>query len=201
MRIGDGELAQAPPDSRAADSYIYNPQDPVPTHGGPIYWGLEHLGPVDQRLLLDRSDLLFYRSPKFESPLTVVGEITLNLYISSDAVDTDFVAKLCVEELSGAVTCLTIGSLGCRYRESWENPQPLTSGEVTHIHLRMGQIAYVFPTDSRICLLITSSDFPRILPHPNTLAPLWSNTEPATARNTVHHGKGNLSRLNLPTIE
>ena len=201
MGTGDGVLTQDPSDRNVGDSYVYNPREPVPTHGGPVYWGLEHLGPVDQRPILDRSDLLFYRSPKLESPLTVVGEVSLDLCISSDAVDTDFVAKLCVEEPSGAVICLTVGSLRCRYRESWTDPQPLTSGDVARIHLQLGQTAYVFPTGSRICLLITSSDFPRIFPHPNTLAPPWSTTETVMARNTVHHGKENLSRLNLSVIE
>ena len=201
MGSGDGVLTQESPDSSGTDSYVYNPRNPVPTHGGPVYWGLDHLGPVDQRPVLDRSDLLFYRSPKLESPLTVVGEINLDLCISSDTLDTDFVAKLCVEESSGAVTCLTIGSLRCRYRESWADPQPLAPGDIACIRLRMGHIGYVFPAGSRVCLLITSSDFPRISPHPNTLAPPWSNTEPMVAHNAVHHGKGTLSCLNLPVIE
>ena len=201
MGTGDGVLTQEPPDRSIADSYVYNPRDPVPTHGGPIYWGLEHCGPVDQRPLLDRPDLLFYRSAKLESPLTVIGEITLDLYISSDAADTDFIAKLCVEEPSGAVICLTLGSLRCRYRGSWTAPEALASGEIIPIRLQMGQIGYVFPAGSRICLLITSSDFPRILPHPNTLALPWSNTEPVIARNTIYHGKSNLSCLNLPVIQ
>ena len=85
MGTGDGVLTQEPSDRSVDDSYIYNPREPVPTRGGPVYWGLEHLGPVDQRPLLDRSDLLFYRGPKLESPLTVVGEVTLDLCISSDA--------------------------------------------------------------------------------------------------------------------
>ena len=201
MGTGDGVLTQECSDVSTTDGYVYDPRDPVPTHGGPIYWGLEHLGPVDQRPLLDRSDLLFYRSQKLDAPLAVVGEVTLDLCISSDAVDTDFVAKLCVEELSGAVTCLTIGSLRCRYRKNWAAPQPLVPGDVTRIRLQMGQTAYVFPAGSRVCLLITSSDFPRIFPHPNTLAPAWSNSEPIIARNSVHHGKEHPSCLNLPVVE
>ncbi|HIE28372.1 TPA: hypothetical protein EYP66_13915 [Candidatus Poribacteria bacterium] len=75
-----------------------------------MYWGNEFLGPIDQRPLLDRPDVLYYRSPKLASPLTVVGEITLRLFVESSAVDTDFIAKLSVEEPSGAVTCLTHGT-------------------------------------------------------------------------------------------
>ncbi|MFQ6042385.1 MAG: CocE/NonD family hydrolase [Candidatus Poribacteria bacterium] len=201
MSIGDGRLTLETPDTNAADGYEYDPQNPVPTRGGPIYWGNEFLGPVDQRPLLDRPDVLYYRSPKLASPLTVVGEITLRLFVESSAVDTDFIAKLCVEEASGAVTCLTLGSLRCRYRESWSEPQPLKTGEPTAIRLQMGHIAYVFPAGSRVCLLITSSDFPRILPHPNTLAPPWAESNSVLARNSVLHGPGTLSLLKLPVIE
>ncbi len=201
MGSGDGVLTQESPDRSGVDSYVYNPRNPVPTHGGPVYWGLDYLGPVDQRPVLDRSDLLFYRSARLESALTVIGEVNLDLYISSDALDTDFVAKLCVEEPSGAVICLTIGSLRCRYRDSWADPQPLAPGDITRIRLQMGHIGYVFPAGSRVCLLITSSDFPRISPHSNRLVPPWSNTEPIVAHNAVHHGRDNLSCLNLPVIE
>ena len=201
MGSGDGVLTQESPDKSGVDSYVYDLRNPVTTHGGPVYWGLDHLGPVDQRPVLDRSDLLFYRSARLESALTVIGEVNLDLYISSDALDTDFVAKLCVEDPAGTVTCLTIGSLRCRYRESWADPQPLAPGDIARIRLQMGHIGYVFPASSRVCLLITSSDFPRIFPHPNTLAPPWSNAEPIVAHNAVHHGRDNLSCLNLPVIE
>ncbi|HIE28371.1 TPA: hypothetical protein EYP66_13910 [Candidatus Poribacteria bacterium] len=67
--------------------------------------------------------------------------------------------------------------------------------------LHMGHLAYVFPAGSRVCLLITSSDFPRILPHPNTLAPPWVESNPVVARNSVLRGPGTLSLLKLPVIE
>jgi len=200
-RIGDGRLALEMPNNSATDSYVYDPRNPVPTRGGPIYWGFEFLGPVDQRPLLDRPDVLYYRSEKLASPLAVVGEVALALVVESSVVDTDFIAKLSVEEPSGAITCLTLGSLRCRYRNSWRAPQPLQTGEAVAISLQMGHLAYVFPAGSRICLLITSSDFPRILPHPNTLAPPWTETKPVVARNSVLHGPGTLSYLKLPVIE
>lgn len=198
---GDGSLTLETPDRSGADNYLYDSENPVPTRGGPIYWGFEFLGPVDQRPLLDRPDVLIYRGPKLASPTTVVGPIELDLFISSDAVDTDFVAKLCVEEPSSAITCLAMGSLRCRYRNSWSDPQPLEPGEATSVHLQMGHTAYVFPAGSRVCLLITSSDFPRIAPHPNTLEPPFAKTEPILARNSVLHGPGTLSCLKLPVVE
>ena len=201
MRIGDGSLKQDAPEKSAADSFDYDPADPVPTRGGATYWGLPLVGPIDQRPILDRSDVLYYRSDKLSAPLTVVGEVNLALNISTDAEDTDFIAKLCVEEPNGAITCLTLGSLRCRYRNSWSEPEPLSPGEVTPIRIQLGHTAYVFPEGSRIGLMVTSSDFPRIQPHPNRIASPWSLAEPVTARNSVAHGPGALSRVDLPVVD
>lgn len=199
--LEDGRLTLEKPDDSNVDSYLYDPQNPVPTLGGPTYWGLQPVGPVDQRPMLDRSDVLAYRSQKLSSPLAVVGPIDLELFVSSDAVDTDIIARLCVEEPSGAVTILTFGSLRCRYRNSWSSPEPLVPGEVTAITIQMGNIGYTFSAGSRIYLLITSSDFPRVLPHPNTMAPPWAKTKPISAWNSVFHGTGNLSCLELPVVQ
>lgn len=201
LKFGDGGLTQEAPAGSAADRYVYDPRDPVPTRGGPIYWDFKHLGPVDMRPVLERPDVLYYRSSRLGSSLAVIGEIALDLTVSSDAEDTDFVARLCVEEASGAVTCLTVGSFRCRYRDGWEKRRPLVRGETTPISLQMGHLAYVFPPGSRIGLIVTSSDFPRILPHSNTMAPLWAEAPPVAARNSVCHGPGVSSCLNLPVVE
>jgi len=109
--------------------------------------------------------------------------------------------QLCVIEPIGRVTALTHGSLRCRYRDSFSDPQPLTPGEPARLQLQMNNVAYTFPTGSRIGLLVTSSCCPRILPHPNTMAPTWQETEPQVARQEVLHGAGHESRLMLPVIE
>jgi len=200
MRTGDGGLTLVSPNRSVSDAYTYNPHHPVPTLGGPIYWGLHPRGPVDQRPILERTDVLYYRSPVLDAPLPVVGEIALNLFVSSDAVDTDFIAKLCVEEASGAVICLTLGSLRCRYRNGWDRPQALKPNEATPISLHLGNLAYVFPKASRVGLVLTSSDYPRIQPHVNTLAAPWADDKPVVARNAVHHGPAVLSYLRLPVM-
>ena len=197
----DGRLSQESQEAAISDSYTYDPKDPVPTKGGQVYWGLQpNTGPIDQHPILGRSDVLYYRSERLSKPLRVIGEINLDLWISTDAPDTDFIAKLCVVEPRGRIIVLTLGSLRCRYRESWSEPKALTPGEPTLIRLQMSNIAYVFPEESRIALIITSSDFPRILPHPNTMAPTWQEKSPQVARQEVHHSRGHESRLLLPVI-
>ena len=133
--------------------------------------------------------------------MNVVGDVALELVIASSAVDTDFIAKLCVEEPSGAIVCLGLGSLRCRYRGSWQEPEPLTPGEPTAIRLHLGQIAYVFPAGSRVGLVLGSSDFPRINPHPGTMAAPLAAGERLTALNQVFHGPSAPSRLELPVVD
>ncbi len=182
------------------DTFRYDPRDPVPSRGGALYWGLEHRGPVEQRPNMQRADVLSYRSQVLERPLTAIGDVGLTLYVASDCEDTDFIARLCVETPDGAVYCLSQGSLRCRFRDSWSEPQGLESNTPTKVRLQLGQTAYRFAAGSRIVVSVTSSDFPRILPHPNHLAPLFAG-DPVVARNSILHGGAFPSCLHLPVVE
>jgi putative CocE/NonD family hydrolase len=202
MRTGDGRLAEEAPVQSATDGFFYDPADPVPTRGGQLWGGeSEHLGPVDQRPLLDRPDVLYYRSEKLERSLTVAGNIELELFAASSAEDTDFTAKLCVEESSGSIIALTLGALRCRYRNSWSDPEALTPGVPVRLGIQMNHTAFVFPAGSRIGLLVTSSDCPRIFPHPNTLSVPLTEETPRGAENTILHGANHPSCLELPVVE
>ena len=200
MKIGDGTLAGDSSSADGEDGYVYDPRDPVPTLGGAVYWGLDSKGPMDQQAILGRGDVLYYRSERLTEPMVVIGNVGLDLCVSTDAVDTDFIVKLCVEDASGTVTCLTLGSLRCRYRDGWTNPVAMPAGEVVSIRVDLGNVAYTFAEDSRVGLIVTSSDFPRIQPHPNTLTSPWAGTGMQVANNRVHHGRGAPSCLHLPIM-
>jgi len=201
MKSGDGALSEVAPDSTGEDSFSYDPDNPVPMHGGAVYWGYSSVGPVDQRPILDRTDVLYYRTAVMESPLAVIGEIGLDVWISSDAEDTDIICKLCVEDRSGAITVLTNGSIRCRYRDGWDQIVPLTPGEPTRLSIDLGRTAYLFEAGSKIGLIVTSSEWPRILPNPNRFAPIWEFAEPIVAKNSVLHGPGTHSKLTLSVVD
>ena len=200
-RRGDGVLARDEPATSASDELVYDPANPVPTCGGQIFWNMEPKGPRDQRHLLERDDVLFYQSEPLTDPLTVIGDVGLDLTLTADVDDTDIVAKLCVVEPGGAVTCIILGSFRCRYREGWDRRVPLEHGRPTPISFRLSQLAYTFAAGSRIALMITSSDFPRIQPHTNTMAKPWTPAAPVTARTHILHGGGFRASLNLPVVE
>src|SRR6266542_4228479 len=57
---GDGTLSTAPPGSEPADTYVYDPDDPVPTLGGSNL--AIPLGVQDQRPVERRPDVLVFTS-------------------------------------------------------------------------------------------------------------------------------------------
>ncbi|MFM8394485.1 MAG: CocE/NonD family hydrolase, partial [Acidobacteriota bacterium] len=119
---GDGVLSQAAPRTEPADRYVYDPADPTPTHGGPILGDTGNYppGPLDQRKVEARPDVLVYTTPPFTTETEVTGPVTLDLYVSSSAPDTDFVAKLVDVWPDGRAINLTDGVIRARYRRSME---------------------------------------------------------------------------------
>jgi putative CocE/NonD family hydrolase len=198
---GPGALDTATPGvEEPPDRYRYDPRDPTPTLGGPAYQGIDARGPLDQRALFDRDDFVYYRSQRLPEPLALAGYVDLDLWLTSSAVDTDVIAKLCVIEPSGAVTCITYGSLRCKYRHSFRTPEPLEPGAPTRLHVELGHTACVLPTGARIALLISSSCFPRIVPHSNTLDPPFAGGDVVVADQEILHCHAYPSHLRLPVI-
>ena len=49
---------------------------------------------MDQRPIERRDDVLVYTSGVLQEPLEVIGDVSVVLHAASDALDTDFTAKL-----------------------------------------------------------------------------------------------------------
>jgi uncharacterized protein len=201
MHSGDGVLSQESPAHETADTLRHDPTAPVPTRGGAVYWGLADVGPVDLRPILTRPDVLYYRGAPLAEAMTVLGEPGLEIWAATDADDTDFIARLCVEQADGKIICLCLGSLRCRYRHSWESPQAMAPGTAEPLSIRLGEIGYRFEAGSRLALVVASSDYPRIQPHPGSMAAPWDEDAPRSASNRVLHGPGARSCLKLPVVE
>src|SRR5208283_2304187 len=122
---GDGALSTAAPATEAGDKYVYDPADPAPTRGGPLCCDATHepAGAFDQRPVENREDVLVYTTPAFKQDTEVTGPITLEIYVSSSAVDTDFTGKVVDVGPQGFARNLTEGILRGRYRSSREKAE------------------------------------------------------------------------------
>src|SRR5207237_1174737 len=77
---GDGRLGPEPPGEDAADQFVYDPDDPVPTRGGTTL--ILALGVQDQRPVEARADVLVYPSGVMMDALEVT-KLTIDLWATS----------------------------------------------------------------------------------------------------------------------
>ena len=119
-RLSDGRLLLDPPVDQPPDVFVYDPGDPVPSIGGASCCRADvaPIGAFDQRSVESRNDVLVYTSPPLKADCDVVGAVELILHAASDAVDTDWTAKLVDVHPDGAAINICDGILRARYRES-----------------------------------------------------------------------------------
>lgn len=199
---GDGALSSTGPRSETADHYVYDPGNPVPTVGGPLCCDEKHLkpGPYDQRGVEARNDVLVYSTPILVQDLEVTGPITLELFASSSAVDTDFTAKLVDVGPDGFAQNLTEGIVRGRYRDSREQAQLLNPGQTYKFLIDLWATSNVFKKGHRLRLEVSSSNFPRFDRNMNTGEDNASARKPVSATNTLYHDAEHPSALILPVV-
>ena len=197
-----GVLAAEAAPGKGSESYVYDPMNPAPTVGGPLCCDAEHLaaGPQDQRPVEARADVLSFSTPALAEDTEVTGPVTLQLYASSSAVDTDFTAKLVDVWPNGYAQNLTEGILRASYRDSESKPQPLKPGEVYPLKIDLWSTSNVFLKGHRIRLEVSSSNFPRFDRNLNTGKSAASEQTSVKATNTIYHDPKHPSALLLPIV-
>ena len=93
------------------------------------------------------------------------------LYASSDASDTDFVAKLVDVHPDGVSYNMAEGMLRARYRDGVAKPSLLAPGQVYRMEIDLVGTSVAFRKGHRIRVHVTSSHFPQFDRNPNTGAP------------------------------
>jgi uncharacterized protein len=206
---GDGLLQWKPERSRTpadssftADSFTFDPRNPVPTLGGAVCCDPKIFpwGPIDQRPIEKRKDVLVYSSAPMKQDLEVTGPIRVVLYASTSALDTDFTAKLVDVFPDGEARNLTDGILRVRYRDGLEKSELAEPGKVYPLVIDAGVTSNVFLAGHSIRLEISSSNFPRFDRNPNTGLPFADETTLKKAQQMVYHSRQYPSHLLLPVI-
>jgi uncharacterized protein len=213
----DGTLrAEPPPYEEPARSYRFDPADPVPTVGGqvqaPSFPGFLEGGAFDQRgrrslwacrdeePLAARPDVLVFQTEPLAEAREVTGEVVVELWISSSAIDTDFTAKLVDAFPDGFAMNLVDTILRARYRDSRERAEPLAPEREYRLSLSLPPVSNLFGAGHRIRLDVSSSNFPRFDVNPNTGEPLGRNRGHVVAENVVYVDAEHPSSVVLPMV-
>ncbi len=199
---GGGTLEPELPGSAGRyDEFRYDPDDPVPTRGGPICCTgnpKDRSGPVDQHDVESRKDVLVFTSAPLSDGLRMAGPLTAELYISSDARDTDFIVKLVDVRPDGKALNIQEGALRMRYRNGFTHPKLMTPGKVYLARVDMRAIAYYLPSGHRLRLQISSSNFPRLERNLNTGGNNFDETVGVVALNRVYTNRNYPSAVVIP---
>jgi uncharacterized protein len=215
-----GQISLEPPTHDSSMSYYSDPADPVPTIGGAVTSGAPVMaaGGYNQRetpdlygardgqmALADRADVIVFQTDPLEDDMEVTGQVLAELYVSSSAVDTDFVVKLLDvyppndDYPDGYALNLAHGIIRSRFRHSFENPEPLQLGKVERIEVELFPTSNIFCKGHRLRIDIASSNFPHFDVNPNTD---WRvpDAKPQIAKNTLHFSRDHATRIVIPVI-
>ncbi|MBI1339950.1 CocE/NonD family hydrolase [bacterium] len=199
---GDGGLALAAPEPGAPPvTFFADPGRPIPTVGGANL--TFDRGPMDQRAIPDRDDYLRFSTPPLSGDVVTAGPVRVELWVASDAPDTDIVVKLVDVYPDGYEAIVLDGALRLRYRNGREakDVAPLTPGRAERIEIELADVALTFEEGHRIALHVASSSAPRFDVNPNTGDHPLDAKETRIASNTVFMDAARPSALVLPVMK
>ena len=201
-RWGDGMLARDKPPHGPDDSFAYDPGDPVPALGGGLccltlgfYF---RSGAQDQSTVERRDDVLVYTSEPLAEDMAVIGPVTVRLWATTTARDTDFTAKLVDVHPDGFAQNILNRVVRARFRNgSKAPPSSIEPGRAYEYEIDLGYTANVFRAGHRVRLDVSSSEFPHLARNHNTGGDPATDGRFEVAMQTVHHDVERPSHVEL----
>jgi putative CocE/NonD family hydrolase len=172
----------------------------------------------DQRFAAQRPDVLAYRSDTLTRDLTVAGRLKAALFISSTGTDADLIVKL-IDVLPdnepdtasdsknlpmpGFQRLVRAEVFRCKFRNSYERPEPLITNQVTAVTFSLNEIAHTFRKGHRIMVQVQSSWFPLVDRNPQKFLsiPVCDEADFQKATIRLYHDSTHPSALVLPVID
>ena len=204
----------APKEESSYSQYVSDPAHPVPfnqatENGSSATWMT-----ADQRFAAQRPDVLMFRSEPLEQPLTLEGEVEVNLWVSLTTTDADFVVKVLDifpddfkygkemgttdgYMMGGYQMPIRMDVMRGRYRNSYSCPEPYEVGKPTLVKIRMQSVAHTLLKGHRLGLQIQSTWFPLVDRNPQQFIPVseCSNADFRTTEVRVFHQVGAVSEV------
>ncbi|TNY35935.1 CocE/NonD family hydrolase [Thermomonospora catenispora] len=171
------------PEAPAADAepsrFVHDPNDPVPTCGGPLLLpDPVNVGPRDQRAVEERPDVLCFTTPVLERDVEVTGPLEVVLHAATSAASgSDWTAKLVDVHPDGRAMSVIDGIV--------RSP----GGRLRH-EIDLAATSLTFRAGHRIRVEIASSNFPRFDRNPAA----------ERAEQTVFHDAARPSWITLPIM-
>jgi putative CocE/NonD family hydrolase len=220
-----GKLQQVAPEAATPSfsEYISDPAKPVPyTEDRTTLFGFtpRNYMSEDQRFAGQRPDVLVFQTDILNEDITLGGEITAKLKVSTTGTDADWVVKLIDVfpgnepnhpymphkniVLGGYQMMVRSEIMRSRFRKSFEKPEPMRPNEITDITFRLQDVLHTFKKGHRIMIQVQSTWFPAFDRNPQKYVDNIYKAKPEDfikATHRVYHDKTNPSHLQVEVLE
>ena len=193
----DGTLSQASPQSKDATvTWLADPLHPasIPTIAFP--------GAKDAREFEKQAEVRTFTSDVLAEPVEWTGKVQAELFVSSDAKDTDFFVRVSDVYPDGRSILIMDYVRRARYREGYDREVFLKPGEVAKVNFDVGWLSQIFNKGHRIRITVASTGAPFYEPKPNTGEPLTLEfpANAVVAKNNLHVNQQHASRIIAPVV-
>ncbi|MDB4923991.1 CocE/NonD family hydrolase [Mucilaginibacter sp.] len=157
------------------DAYVSDPAKPVPyTAEIRTIRGSEFMV-EDQRFAANRPDVLVYETEVLDKDVTVAGNVTADLFVSTTGTDADFVVKVIdvypddapdnaalnpAIKMGGFEMLVRGEIMRAKFRNDFGKPEPMVPGKVTEVKWDVEDINHTFLKGHKIMFQIQSTWFP-----------------------------------------
>ena len=176
------------------NKYTSDPAKPVPYADGVHMARTREYMDDDQRFAARRPDVLVYKTDSLADDVTLAGPVIAHLFTSISTTDADFIVKIIdvfpdnfkyddavdgkgngKDYPMGGYQMLVRGEvMRGRYRNSFENPEAFTPGEITEVTYTLPDVAHVFKKGHRIMVQVQSTWFPLVDRNPQQFVDIYN---------------------------
>ncbi|MGK0329591.1 MAG: putative CocE/NonD family hydrolase [Polaribacter sp.] len=215
----DEKLSFSKPSATACyDEYAVDPNKPVPYAEGIHQKRTKEYMTDDQRFASRRPDVMVYQTAILEKDITVVGALNVNLFVSTTGTDADYVVKMIdvfpneLENDEQNDTDITMAGyqmlvrgdvMRGKFRNSFENPEPFTPGQVTEVSFEMLATAHQFKKGHRIMIQVQNSWFPLVDINPQSFVNIYEADEKdfIKATHRIYHDAEHASKISISVLK
>jgi hypothetical protein len=214
----DGKLAFTPPPAAKGttgfDAYVSDPMKPVPMLGY-VHANAQpaEFMTADQRFAARRPDVLVYQTDVLTEDVTLAGEISPVLHVSTTGTDADFIVKLIdvfpdsAPNWPGDASGFTVAGyqqlvrgepIRGKFRRSLSKAVPFVPNKPDSVKFEIPGINHTFRKGHRIMVQVQSTWFPQIERNPQTFVPSIAEAKPSDykiATMRVYHTPDKPSRI------
>ena len=199
--------------------YISDPAKPVPYtakyHKTRNMYNRSFLA-EDQRFASSRPDVITFEGEKLTKQITLVGEIEVDLFVSTSGTDSDWIVKLVdvypdsLTETSPDGTAIANYQMLVRaeimrgkFRNSFEKPEPFNPNEVTKVKFKLSDVNHTFLKGHKMMVQIQNSWFPLFDRNPQTFCNIYQANESdfTKAIQRVYHSKNYPSKIVVRVLD